>query len=173
MEFQTERLILRRAQAADAIPLAEIWADREVTRFMGGPRDFEKVRLLIEDEVRAGAVGHPTGRWAVVEKASGHVVGDCGLIEKDVDGRQEIELVYVFASHCWGRGYATEAASALRDYALHQLGLRRIIALIDPKNHASVRVAEKVGIAFERETRRPSGRVMRVHSLHAAQASGK
>ena len=173
MEFQTERLLLRRAKATDAIPLAEIWADREVTRYMGGgPRDFEEVRLLVEDEVRAGAVGHSTGWWAVVEKASGQVVGDCGLIEKDVDGHQEIELVYVFASHSWGRGYATEAASALRDYALHQLGLRRIIALIDPENHASVRVAEKMGMAFERETRRPSGRVMRVHSLHAAQAGG-
>ena len=58
MEFQTERLLLRRAKATDAIPLAEIWADREVTRYMGGgARDFEEVRLFVEDEVRAGAVG--------------------------------------------------------------------------------------------------------------------
>src|SRR5215831_1224911 len=139
VEFQTERLLLRRAKAADAIPLAEIWADREVTRYMGGrPRDFEEVRFLVEDEVRACTVGRSTGWWAVVEKASGQVVGDCGLVEKDVDGYQEIELVYVFASHSWGKGYATEAASVLRDYAFYQLRLQRIIALIDPENHASV-----------------------------------
>jgi [ribosomal protein S5]-alanine N-acetyltransferase len=173
VEFHTERLLLRRVQAADAIPLAEIWADRAVTRHMGPPRDFEKVRLRIEDEVRAGAVGQPTGWWAVVETASSRVVGECGLIEKDVDGHQEIELVYIFASQSWGRGYATEAASALRDYALHQLGLQRIIALIDPNNHASVRVAEKIGMTFESETRRPSGRVMRVHSLHTASGAQK
>jgi RimJ/RimL family protein N-acetyltransferase len=167
VEFQTERLLLRRVQATDAIPLAEMWADRQVTRHMGGPRDFEKVRLRMENEAHADTVGKSTGWWAVVERASGHVVGNCGLFEKEVDGCQEVELVYVFAVDSWGRGYATEAALALRDHALHDVGLRRIIALIDPENHASVRVAEKIGMAFERETRRPSGRVMRVYSVHA------
>lgn len=168
--METRRLLLRRAQAADAMALAEIWADPQVTRHMGGPRDFDTVRLRIEEDVRAGAVSHSTGWWAVLEKASAHVIGECGLIEKNVDGRDEIELVYVFAARCWGKGYATEAASALRDYAFAQLRLRRIIALIDPENRASVRVAEKIGMGFERETRRPGGKVMRMHALHAEAA---
>jgi ribosomal-protein-alanine N-acetyltransferase len=144
-----------------------MWADPEVTRHMGGPRDFEEVRLRVERGAPTDTVSHSTGWWAVVEKVSGHVVGDCGLVEKEVDGYHEIELVYLLASHFWGRGYATEAATALRDYALHRLGLRRIVALIEPDNHASVRVAEKIGMTFEKETRRPSGRVKRVYSLHA------
>jgi RimJ/RimL family protein N-acetyltransferase len=95
-----------------------------------------------------------------------------GLIEKNVDGRDEIELVHVLAADAWGQGYATEAASALRDYAFNHLRLRRLIALIDPENHASSRVAEKVGIQFEGETRRPGGRIMRVYSMQAAPAGG-
>jgi ribosomal-protein-alanine N-acetyltransferase len=170
VRIETGRLLLRRVEEPDAPVLARLWSDPRVTRYMGGPRDFENVRQESEEEARAGLV-HPTGWWPVAEKASGRVIGDCGLIEKKVDGREEIELVYVFASDSWGKGYATEAAGALRDYAFFRLGLRRVVALIDPDNHASARVAEKIGMQFERETRRPSGRVMRVYALASAHAS--
>jgi len=65
------------------------------------------------------------------------------LTQKVVGGRHEIELVDVLASDSWGKGYATEAASALREYAFQELDLQRLIALIDPEKHSSVRVAEK------------------------------
>ncbi len=166
MRIETERLLLRRVEEPDAPFLAGLWSDPGITRHMGGPRNFEKVRLDLIEEARAGGV-HTTGWWPVVEKVSGRVVGDCGLVEKTVDGREEIELVYLFALDSWGKGYATEAALALRDHAFHRLGLQRLIAMIDPENHASARVAEKIGMRFERETRRPSGRVLRVYSMHA------
>lgn len=166
MRIETERLLLRRVEEPDATVLAELWSDPRVTRYMGGPRDFEKVRLELETEAREGAV-HATGWWPVVEKASGCVVGDCGLIAKEVDGREEIELIYVFAFDFWGKGYATEAAFALRDHAFYRLGLPRVVALIDLENHASARVAEKIGMQFERETRRPSGKVMRLYAIQA------
>lgn len=159
--------MLRRAQAADAGAIAAIWSDPHVTRYMGGPRDFETIRLRVAEEASAGATAQGTGWWCAVEKASGNVAGNCGLVEKTVDGRDEIELIYVFAAEHWGKGYATEAAAALRDYAVRQVGLRRLIALIDRENRASARVAEKIGMGFERETRRPNGRVMRVYSLSA------
>lgn len=168
MRIETERLVLRRVEEPDAPVLAALWSDPNVTRYMGGPRDFEKVQLELEEEAREGP-GHPTGWWPVVERASGCVIGDCGLVKKTIDGREEIELVYVVASESWGKGYATEAAFALRDYAFSRLGLPRVVALIDPENHASARVAEKIGMQFDRETRRPSGRVMRVYSQRAPQ----
>ena len=166
MRNETERLVIRPVEASDAAVLAALWSDPEVTRYMGGPRDFEKVREQLMSDVRAG-VFHPFDLWPVVEKATGRVVGDCGLIEKEVDGRVEIELVYVFAAAAWGKGYATEAASAVRDHAFHHLGVQRITALIDPANLASARVAEKVGMRFERETRRPEDRLMRVYAMQA------
>ncbi len=163
---ETDRLLLRRVEASDAPVLVAMWSDPDVTRYMGGPRDPERVRQLIEEEAQAGS-SHPMGFWPVVEKASGRVIGDIGLQEKEVDGRAEVELVYVFASDSWGKGYATEAASAIRDYAFHRLGLPRIVALINPDNLASARVAEKAGLTFERETLRPSGTVMRLFSMQA------
>jgi len=101
----------------------------------------------------------------------GRVIGHCGLLEKDVNDQAEIELIYVFASDSWGKGYATEAASALRDHAFHRLGLRLIIALINPGNPASARVAEKIGMQLEKETRRPSGKIMSVYSIHSERGS--
>jgi len=115
---------------------------------MGGPRDFAAIREGLEEDAQAGDQA-VMDLWTVVEKASGQVIGHCGLLEKDVDDQAEIELIYVFASDCWGKGYATEAALALRDHAFHRLELRRIIALIDPGNPASVRVAEKIGMQLE------------------------
>jgi RimJ/RimL family protein N-acetyltransferase len=69
----------------------------------------------------------------------------------DVAGRQEVEIGYRLARSAWRQGYATEAARAVRDYAFFTLGIRRLIALIDPENLASVRVAEKIGMRYEKE----------------------
>ena len=170
MRIETERLLIRPLQASDASPLAAIWVDPEVTRHMGGPRNFEEIRDGLEADARAGPHAQ-IDLWPVVEKATERVIGHCGFLEKDVDGQAEIELIYVFALSCWGKGYATEAASVLRDYAFQRLGLRRIIALIDPDNPASARVAEKIGMHFEKKTRRPSGKVMRVYSMQAERRS--
>jgi RimJ/RimL family protein N-acetyltransferase len=166
MQIETERLVLRSSQSFDAQALAEIWSDPEVTLYMGGPRDFAETRELFEEEALSGAETH-IDLWPVIEKTSGQVIGHCGLIDKDVDGQSEYELVYVFHTSAWGKGYATEAASAVRDYAFEQLDLKRIIALIDPENAASERVAKKIGMHFERKTCRPNGKVLRVYARHA------
>ena len=69
----------------------------------------------------------------------------------EIDGTAEVELGYDFRSDYWGRGLATEAASAVRDFAFTQLGLSRLISLIRPENVASRRVSEKVGMVKEKE----------------------
>jgi len=104
----------------------------------------------------------------VVERASGRVVGECGVIEKDVDGRAELELVYVLARDAWGLGYATEAAAAMRDAAERE-GITRLIALIDPDNAASARVARKIGMRPEREVIRPGGAIRQVYAIALGQ----
>src|SRR2546426_261331 len=92
--LETPRLLLRPLQASDVAVLVAIWADPDVTRYMGGPRDGEKVRQTLEDELRTYSTDR-LGFCPVVEKASGHIIGDCGLTKKDVDGRDEIGLVDV------------------------------------------------------------------------------
>ena len=170
LRIETERLLIRSLEVADASPLAAIWSDPEVTRHMDGPRDFADIRQGLEEDARAGSCAE-IDLWPVVEKSTGRVIGHCGFLEKDVNDQAEIELIYVFASDCWGKGYATEAASALRDHAFHRLGLRRLIALINPGNPASARVAEKIGMQLEGETRRPSGKMMSVYSIHSERGS--
>jgi ribosomal-protein-alanine N-acetyltransferase len=73
--------------------------------------------------------------------------------------------VYVIARAFWGLGYATEAATAVRDAALGSLGLTRLIALVDPDNAPSARVASKLGMRRERLTTRPGGRLMEMWAL--------
>ncbi|MSR60370.1 MAG: N-acetyltransferase [Planctomycetaceae bacterium] len=80
------------------------------------------------------------------------MTGYCGVFQYPDVGRQpETEIGYRLARPHWGRGYATEAARALRDYGFGTLSLARLIALIDPRNAASIRVAEKIGLRYEKD----------------------
>ena len=79
-------------------------------------------------------------------------MGYAGLFHfPDIAGRPEIEVGYRLARSHWGQGFATEAVTAIREYAFGVLRMPRLIALIDPQNTASIRVAEKVGMHYERE----------------------
>ena len=162
--LETRRLRLRRLEASDAEALVALWCDPEVTRFMGGPRESEILRrLFAEDAIDPFAETYDL--WPVVEKTTGDVVGHCGLLDKEVEEREEIELTYVFAKAAWGKGYATEMARALQEYAFGAMGLARLISLIEPENAASERVAIKVGMHFEKEIVRPGGAVRRVYAI--------
>jgi [ribosomal protein S5]-alanine N-acetyltransferase len=164
MQIETRRLVLRTLQCDDIVPLATLWSDASVTRYLGGPRDFENVQKNLEEDL-AQAQPPQFDLWTLVEKSSGRVIGHCGLLDKEVDGRAEIELIYVLAIDAWGKGYATEIAAALRDYAFHYLGLSRLIALVEPKNVSSARVAEKVGMRDEKQIVRPGGHVRHVYAI--------
>jgi RimJ/RimL family protein N-acetyltransferase len=105
--------------------------------------------------------------FPVIEKATGALIGHCGLLDKEIESATEIDLVYVFAKSAWSKGYATEIAIALRDYAFEVIGLDRIVALIEPENFASQHVAEKIGMTHEKDVIRPGGVVRRLYVLHA------
>ncbi|CUS03862.2 Acetyltransferase [Candidatus Promineifilum breve] len=152
---KSKRLFLRFLTYSDQITLTLLFADPDVMRFGDGPRSPEWVqdwlRHTLDSYARRGY-----GPWAVVEKASGETIGYCGLFHyPDVNGRAEIEIGYRLARACWGQGYATEAVMAARDYAFNALGLTRLIALIDPANVASLRVATKAGLRHEADALLP------------------
>jgi ribosomal-protein-alanine N-acetyltransferase len=165
--LETPRLVLRYQTAADVPALVALWADPAATRFMGGPRDRAWLQAAFMETAR-NPRAEPHDLWPVVEKATGRVVGHCGLLDKEVDGRPEVELVYVFAPAAWGKGYATEMAAAIARWARATLGLPRLVALVEPENAASERVALKVGMRLEQETVRPGGAHRRVYALGAA-----
>jgi len=154
--LETPRLRLRRTRLADVPALVALWLDPEVTRHMGGPRE-ESMLTKVFEEAAENPFAEPYDLWPVEEKTTGEVIGDCGLLSKEIEGVNEIELVYVIARSRWGRGYASEIAEALVHHAFEAHGLRRLVSLIEPENAGSERVARKVGMRLERAVLRPGG----------------
>src|SRR4051794_34046763 len=153
---ETSRLLLRQLCSNDAEAMAGVFGDAEVMRFGDGVRTSEWVRSWIGDWVNEYYARWGFGAWAVVEKATMRVMGYCGLSR--FPGRcaaGETEIGFRLARAYWGRGFATEAALAVHDYAFVTLHIPRLIALIDPENVPSLRVVEKIGLRYEQEIMLP------------------
>ena len=149
---ETERLFLRHFHVVDGDALDRVFGDAEVMRYGNGVQTPEWVRKWLRGCLEDYYQKWGFGLWAVVEKETRDVIGYCGLSRfSDVGGQPETEVGYRLVREFWGRGFATEAAAAVRDYGFGTLGLARLIAIIDPRNAASIRVAEKTGMRFEKE----------------------
>lgn len=142
----TPRLELRRFQADDLEALFGVFGDPEVMRYVGTlrlPLSEAEVREALERAAKHWRE-HGFGPLAVVERATGAVVGDTGL--QLLEGGPDVELTCTLARGVWGRGYATEAATAALDWGFGDPRPERIFAVADPENVASRRVLEKAGL---------------------------
>jgi len=117
-------------------------------RFYPQPYSREEVDEWIGRQIGRYAMG--AGLLGVVLRDSGTLIGDCGLVWQEVEGVEEPEIGYHVHREHQGRGYATEAARAVRDYAFGTLGCDHVISMIRPENLASRRVAEKNGLTVNR-----------------------
>ena len=156
--LETERLILRRMELSDVDNLLGIFSDRVAMRYYPGTKDHQETIGWIEWTLESYE-RHGIGLWVAVFKETGEFAGQCGLIVQEVDGRREVEIGYLFLRRFWGRGLATEAARACRDYGFDRLGYDRLISLIGPDNLPSRRVAGRVGLTLEREIEKWGKRV--------------
>jgi ribosomal-protein-alanine N-acetyltransferase len=153
----TKRLLLRPLHLGDADAMGRVFGDVEVMRYGDGVKTPGWVRKWIAQWTDDLYDRWGFGMWAVVENpgtvnSGGAVLGYCGLSrfpERCAPG--ETELGYRLARAHWGRGFATEAGRAVRDYAFGTLRLPRLIALIDPQNAPSIRVADKIGFRYDRD----------------------
>ncbi len=153
MLIETPRLIVRELALGDLDVLAAIYADDETMRFIGrgGVLTREDAERAIERE-RAHYAERGYGEGATVLRETGEMIGVCGLIVwPDIDGAEELEVAYLLARPWWGRGLATEVARAIRHHARDQLGRDRLVSCIYPDNTASIRVAEKIGMHYEKD----------------------
>jgi len=159
----TPRLTLREMRSEDATDLLEIFSDPEAMRFYPSTRSFAETKTWVSSNIeRYGR--HGFGIWVAQSNIGMEFLGQCGLILQDVEGKQDLEIGYMFLRRHWGQGFATEAASACRDYAFERLKYTRVISLIDPGNIASRRVAEKVGMHVEKQVEKWNKQVL-VYSL--------
>jgi RimJ/RimL family protein N-acetyltransferase len=153
----TPRLILREMTSADLDDMAALLGDPDVMRYYPAPKSRDEAQAWIDWNQRLYRE-RGFGLWAVIVRATGGFAGDCGLTPQRVDGAEEIEVGYHIRAGLQGNGYATEAATACRDLARDVLGLRRLIAIIDPANIPSQKVAVNVGLEEEKRTTVHGGR---------------
>ena len=163
MLLETERLLLRPLATGDLEDFVSLYADPEVMRYLGVGRTLspdETERSL--NRMLRGFEVDGFGQLAVERKDDGALVGRCGFLvwdaetlapttEAEATGPTELEVGYALGRTYWGHGYATEAATAVRDHALGPMGRERLIAFIRTENVRSRRVAEKLGMRHERD----------------------
>jgi RimJ/RimL family protein N-acetyltransferase len=146
MIIETARLLLRPMEAGDCLDLLMTFGDPKVMAAFGVEpfHEPEMKRWIVRNLEHQARHGY--GLFSVIHKADRTLIGDCGLEHREIEGAAEVELGYDIRSEYWNRGLATEAASAVRDYAFQRLEQSRLVSLIRRGNGASVRVAEKIGM---------------------------
>jgi len=163
---ETERLIIRPFVAADIEFLDQLHSDIEVMRFTLGRTRSHAENLKYLANLLSLEKDHGLGQRIVLTKQDGRAVGRCGYsvwsgvkrqgrVHYNFDSEslkaeetvfQMKELGYSFLREEWGKGYASEAAAAMRDYGRDILELDQVTALIDQENTASMAVAERIGL---------------------------
>ena len=148
--LETSRTRLRRFTTRDLDVVAAMVKDQEQMRFYPRPRTRDEASAWIDRNLSLYEK-HGFGIWFIESIAASEFLGYCGVRPITVEGVEETEIGWHTRKKFWSQKFATEAARACRDLAFSQLGAERLIALIDPTNVASVRVAEKIGMRPERE----------------------
>lgn len=146
--LQTERLRLRPCHSDDLDSLHELWTDADVRRFLFDDRQIsrEEARSFI-DMSAATFTDRKYGIWLCFEHQSDRIAGFAGLLPSP----EELpSLIFGIRPQLWGRGYATEAASAVLRYAFDVLGIEQVVADVDEPNEASIRVLERLGMSKTR-----------------------
>ena len=148
--LETERLSFRRLTMDDLDDLFALYHALDVRKYYSeGIPNYEETRHELEWIVDECYPKYGFGMWATILKETGKFIGRCGLCPMDIEGTEEIEVAYMLDSQYWGQGLATEAAQAIFKYGVEQVGLKRLICVINPGNIASARVAEKIGMRLE------------------------
>ncbi|HEY1498939.1 MAG TPA: GNAT family N-acetyltransferase [Acidobacteriaceae bacterium] len=148
IRLETDRLILREMTMDDAPALHAVFGDAETMRWFPQPYSFSEMQEGITRQI--GRYPSGTGLLAMILKETAAVIGDCGLIWQGVEGVDEPEIGYHVQRAYWNRGFATEAARAVMDYAFTTSGCDHVISMIRPENLPSRRVAEKNGLTVDR-----------------------
>ncbi|HEV7639603.1 MAG TPA: GNAT family N-acetyltransferase [Gaiellaceae bacterium] len=148
--LETERLVLRAFEESDLDALYKAHSDVEVARWLyNEPRTLEETRDLLGRKIAGELLAEDD--WvsaAVIERETGNFVGDVALHWVSVEHKTG-EIGFIFDPDYQGRGYATDAARALIDFAFDGMGFHRVIGRAEARNVASARVLEKLGMRLE------------------------
>jgi RimJ/RimL family protein N-acetyltransferase len=151
--LETARLRLRpfAPDLSDLEALHAIQADAVHMRYYPHPFSVAETRSWIERAIEHGE-RFGFGLWAIEDRRTGEVLGNCGPVHQTVDGQDEIELGWSVTPARARRGIASEAALACRDHCFQTLRLSYVIALVRPENTPSRGVAERIGMTVWKQT---------------------
>lgn len=145
----TKQLILRGPEPKDLQHVYDICSDPEVMRYYGvKPYDsMEKAEKHL-DWLASLHRENKGLRWVITLKDEDQYIGDVGFFNYEVK-HNRAEIGYILGKEHWGKGIMTEAIEAVLTYGFNEMNLNRVQALIDARNRASIRVAEKQGFKYE------------------------
>jgi RimJ/RimL family protein N-acetyltransferase len=151
--IETDRLMIRKFDVSrDLDDMLQIYGDAETMRYIpSGVRDREATKQLILRLIELDEQ-NGFGIWPVVLKSERRVIGISGITYIPGYGK-DVEIAWTFNKAYHRQGYATEASRAVLQHAFSEFGLSQIYALIDPRNTASVGVAHRLGMDFDRMIR--------------------
>lgn len=150
---ETKRLLLRPLSLNDAKdwekwildPIATKYFPKE---FVGKPEHASEWIQRIIDRYQTGRFGF----HAIIEKKSNKFIGMCGLLLQEIDGKEELEVGYSFIRKFWGKGYATESAQNFLKLGFEEYKVDSIISIISPDNEASIKVALRNEMTFDKRS---------------------
>lgn len=153
---ETERIYFRKVEDSDFQTWMKFCEEKDALKYIFSVEDqllspmdkcqkwFDKVRFRYENSLG--------GMNALVEKETGNLVGQCGLLIQTIDGVEELEIGYSLISEFRGKGYAIEAACKCKDFAIQNKLSDSLISVIIPENLNSISVAERNGMTREKTT---------------------
>ncbi len=148
--IKSERLTLRPFTLTDAEFIVDLVNQPSFIQNIRdvGVRTIADAEKYLENGPISSYERNGFGLLAVVLNDTTQLIGMCGLIKRDT--LEDVDIGYAFLPQYWSKGYAAEAALAVMDHAKKVMGLKRVVAIVDPKNAGSIRVLEKIGMSFEK-----------------------
>ena len=153
MNLRTARLQLRELAPRDAPFILVLLNEPSFIQNIGdrGVRSLADAHDYLVNGPIASYTRHGFGLYLVELAATEEPIGICGILQREA--LPDPDLGFAFLPAYWGRGFAFEAAAAVRTYARSELGVGRLLAITSPRNDASIRLLEKLGFRFERMMR--------------------
>lgn len=168
MMIETERLLLREYTPGDFDALYGILSDPETMQHYPAPFDAERTRNWIAWNLDNYAK-YGFGLWAVVLKETGEFIGDCGITLQNIDGETLPEIGYHICKKYWRRGFAKEAARAVRDWAFRNTEYDALYSYMKYTNAGSYSTALANGMKKVREYPDPKNTVSFAYAITRAE----
>ena len=163
--LETARLSLRRLTEDDAPFIFRLVNEPSWLRFIGDKdvRTMDDARRYLREGPIDMYARHGFGLYLVTRKSDATPIGMCGLIKRDA--LPDVDIGFAYVPESWGNGYGAEAAQAVLGHGRDTFQLKRIVAITSLDNDASIRVLEKIGMAFERVIEVRPGDPVRLFSI--------